>query len=208
MAIITLDDLRAHLDIQDGVDDSTLTAAVAAANQAVAHFCGRDFDTTATSSPTVRLYRAQDGGDMLTVDDFWSTTGLVVKTDDDDDGTYETTWTLNTDFVVGPIETRRAGQTWPYCQLIGLGTKSFPTSNRRPAAVQVTAAWGWADVPDPVVTATLLVAARLWKRKNSPEGVLGGFSDFSPVRVSMRDDPDAAMLLREYRTPARVVFVG
>lgn len=207
MAIITLTDLKAHLGITDTDDNTTLQTAVDAANQSVPNYCGRTFDKTPSNTPTARVF-ASTGQLDLAVDDFWTTTGLIVKTDNDDDGTYETTWTINTDFVVGPINTTRNGETWPYRQILGLGTKTFPVWNRRPAAVQITAAWGWTAVPAPVYEATLLVAARVWKRKNSPEGVLGGFADYSPVRVSQRDDPDAVMLLRDYRHPDRVVMVG
>ena len=46
--------------------------------------------------------------------------------------------------------------------------------------------------------ATLIQAARLFKRKESPEGVLGG-NDFGIVRVGTRVDPDVEMLLAPYR---------
>jgi hypothetical protein len=65
--------------------------------------------------------------------------------------------------------------------------------------VQVTAAWGWSADPAAVVNATLIQAARIFKRRTSPEGVVGGFQDFGAVRVSSRMDPDVMDLLAPYR---------
>lgn len=44
--------------------------------------------------------------------------------------------------------------------------------------------------------ARLMWAARLWKRRNSPEGV-AGFGDLGVIRIS-RTDPDLAALLEPY----------
>jgi hypothetical protein len=52
--------------------------------------------------------------------------------------------------------------------------------------VRVTATWGWPAVPDPIKDACLLLAARLFRRKDSPEGVTG-FSDLGAIRVSRYD---------------------
>lgn len=204
MAIIDSSALRAHLGLEDSDDDSTMGTAVAAACSAVAIHCGRQFDADTTA--TAKLYRPEHQGKLAT-DDFWTTTGLVVKTDDDDDGTFETTWTLDTDFILEPTNGERYGESLPYHEIVGLDARSFPTWNRRPS-VQVTAKWGWASVPSPVTQAALLIAARVWQRRKSPEGVLGGFQDFSAVRVSSRQDPDAMMLLAPYRHPGVVALVG
>jgi hypothetical protein len=50
----------------------------------------------------------------------------------------------------------------------------------------------WAD--DHTLGATML-AARLWRRRKSPEGVMAQFSAEGPVYVQ-RHDPDVAMLLQ------------
>lgn len=204
MAVITSDDLKAHLGIEDSRDDTTIDVAARSASAYVHEFCGngREFDKTPLASPTVRVFRPKSTS-LCLVDDFWETTALVVKTDDNLDGTYETTWVLDTDFIVEPLNGKLYGQTWAYYKLVALGTRAFPYpcgpySTNRPT-VQVTAAWGWAAVPDPVKQTALIQGARLFKRKTSPEGVLNGFQDFGPVRVSSRIDPDLEDNLTPYR---------
>lgn len=205
MGIISVGDLATHLGIGDTIDNTTLTAAVNAANDAVAHWCGREFDKTAKNSETTRVFRAASPWHAV-VDDFWDTTNLTVKTDDTDSGNYSTTWTLTTDYVLQPLNGLTNGRTVPWYQLIAVGTRTFPVGVR--AGVQVKAAWGWAATPGPVFQATLVKAARLFKRKDSPEGVLGGFADFTAIRISSREDPDVAALLAPYRRPETVALVG
>lgn len=61
--------------------------------------------------------------------------------------------------------------------------------------------------PDPawsgsVVLGATMLAARLWRRKDSPAGV-AAFGEFGPVYVQ-RNDPDVAMMLElgDYARPA------
>lgn len=197
MAIITTTNLKAWMGIEDQIDDPVLSSAVDAANAAVVEHCGRSFDMTATGSASARVFHARDPYQIV-VDDFHETTALVVKTDEGDDGTYETTWTLNTDYIVEPTNGRENGLTVPYHRIVAVGSYAFPVGSRRPG-VQVTAAWGWASVPAAVTQATLIKATRLFKRKDSPEGVLGGWSEYGAVRISNRDDPDVMALLAPFR---------
>jgi len=202
MAIITSSDLKAHLGISDSTDDTTVATAVAATNQAIPRWCGRDFTASTTGSASARVFRPRTPTLCIT-DDFWTTSSLTVKTDAEDDGTYGTTLTLNTDFMVEPLNGREDGVTVPYYRLKAVSWL-FDVEHDFPS-VQVTAAWGWAAVPDDVKQAALIQGARLFKRKNSPEGVLGGFQDFGAIRITSRLDPDVQMLLAPYRR-AEVVF--
>lgn len=200
MAIITSTDLKTHLGISDSTDDTTIATAVAAANSAVVNWCGRTFDTTTSSSASERVYHPKSPT-LVVTDDFHTTDGLVVKTGGD--GVYDVTLTLNTDYVVEPLNGREDGIAVPYRHIRAnawlFDADIFPT-------VQVKAAWGWASVPDDVKLATLIKAARLFKRKNSPEGVLGGFQDFGAIRVTNREDPDVVMLLASYRRAEQVLY--
>lgn len=207
MGIITAPDLKEFRGIDDDIDDAVIDWAVDAANRAVIEHCGRDFSRTETADATARVLYADDGCE-LDVWDFWSTTGLIVKTDSGDDGTYDTTWTINTDFIVEPLNgLDESGQTVPYCEIKAIGGKRFPTWGRRPQ-VQITAAWGWASVPAPVFQAALLIANRFASRRKSPEGVLGGFQDYSAVRVSQREDPDALRMLAPFRKARMTSLIG
>lgn len=203
MAIITASDLKTYLNISDTTDDTTISSAVNAACRATQRWCGRSFETVSTASASARVFRPRTPTLTIT-DDFWTTTSLTVKTDQGDDGTYETTLTLNTDFIVEPLNGIQDGLTVPYRRLVATDW-DFPMLNTF-ASVQVTAAWGWATVPEDVTYATLIKAARLFKRRTSPEGVLGGFQDFGAVRISSREDPDVMSLLADYRRSETVLY--
>lgn len=204
MAIITNADLKAQLGNIGTQHDSVVTFAVNAANQAVVQYCGRDFDKVAEASETVRVFRSRTDCRAV-VDDFWSTTNLVVKTDDDDDGTYETTW-ASTDYQLEPLNGRANGITVPYYRIVAVAARRFPTCNLR-TSVQVTAAWGWTAVPAAVFEATLMKAARLFHRKDSPQGV-AGFDQFGAVRLSRSEDGDVMSLLDPFRRVSHIVGVA
>jgi hypothetical protein len=65
--------------------------------------------------------------------------------------------------------------------------------------VRVTAKFGWPTVPDDIVQACLIQASRLFKRADSPEGVMGS-SEWGVVRLSRRD-PDVWALIEPYTLP-------
>lgn len=203
MAIISVYDLRSHLNIPDEVDDTPISIAADAACAWVIQHCGRSFEVTASGSESARVFRPKSPTLTIT-DDFSSTTNLTVKTDDGDDGTYENTLTLNSDFIVEPLNGIEDGLTVPYRRIVA--TSWLFTTLSTVAPVQVTARWGWAAVPGAVKQAALIEGARLFKRRTSPEGVLGGFQDYGAVRVSGRDDPDAVALLRPYVRPETALY--
>lgn len=193
----TVPQLKSRLAIPSGdtVDDTQLGAALDAASRAVESFTQRQFNDAGTA--TERLY-GRDAvllGDAW-VDDFHTTANLVVATDNADDGTYATTWTESTDFQLEPLNGIVEGQSgWPFYRIVPVGDKRFPDNDRR-APLKVTAQWGWARVPVPVVDATLQLAAELFKIKDAPFGV-AGVSDWGPIRI--RDNPKISTLLAPYR---------
>lgn len=207
MAIITTANLKAFLKpggFDAAANDTVIGYATNAANQAVVQFCGRNFDKIAEGSETARVFYPRNGC-VVVVDDFWSTTNLVVKTDEGDDGTYETTWTTG-DYQLEPLNGRENDIAVPYTRIRAVESRSFPTCGRRPS-VQVTAAWGWTAVPDAVFQATLIKAARLFHRKDSPQGV-AGFDQFGAVRISKAEDPDVSALLDPFRRVDTFLLVG
>lgn len=189
-AYVTLDELKDALGVEHANEDSRFAAALNAASRAVDDFCGRVFTTD--TAATARQFQPHSGS-LCLVDDFYTTSGLVVKTDDDDDGTFETTWAA-ADYLLQPLNGRRGAQTWPYTEIHTLIPRSFPRTAH--PAVEVTAKWGWTTPPEPVKYATRLLAMAAWKRKDAPFGV-AGFDTFGVVRV--RDDPDVARALGPYR---------
>lgn len=189
----TLAELKQRLaGVSDTTDDALFTAALNSASRAVEKYTGRQFNDSETASARV-FY--PDSSRRCLVDDFHTTTGLTVKTDDDDDGTYEITLS-SSDYQLEPLNGFVDGESgWPYNTIVAVESQTFPTSTHR-ASVEVTARWGWAEVPAAVKEATLIVAEELAKLKDAPFGV-SGWTDFGIMRV--RDNPFAARLLNPYR---------
>ena len=155
--------------------------------------CRRRF--YADGSATAQVFAAQDAWTVY-VPDISTTTGLVVKTDTTDDGTFDTTWDSG-DYELRPLNARgSSGESWPYTSIHAVEARCFPVVGKRAGRVQVTADWGWPAVPDAIPEACLILAARFYRRGQSPEGVIG-FGDFGPMRLS-RTDPDIAALLDPY----------
>lgn len=196
MAYATLAELRSFLGIDDTYDDAGLSLALTVGEQRVNDICMRTFGASAVAAAKTF---AADHQRLLVLDagcDIQSTSGLIVRTDDDDTGTFETTWTIGTDFELRGGGTGYNGQSgWPYTSLVAVGTKTWPTMTYR-RGVQITALWGWAAVPAPVRQATLLLASEAWKSKDAPFGI-AGFGEYGPLRV--RDNPAVAQLLQRYR---------
>jgi hypothetical protein len=197
MAYATLTELKGFVGIPDADtgDNTTLQLALDSASLQVDQFCDRVF--TADSVATTRLYAVQRT-DQLEVDPISTTTGLVVKTDDNADGVFETTWTADTDFRLEPINAAAFGEPWT--RLVVLGTRWFPKIQYRPG-VQVTAKFGWpgGTAPAAVKEACLIQASRLWKRKDAPFGVAGSVEFGSEMRLLAKLDPDVESLLRPFR---------
>lgn len=169
--------------------DDLIIQAIAAASRMIDQRCGRRF--YADSAATARTFTAVDR--HLTVGDAQS-----LRIDDyitDDDVTVETktsfagTWTTVTGWEAGPDNVDADGMPWTEVAYqagwVGDTTK-----------VRVTAKWGWPSVPDGVSQAAALLAARLYRRKDSPNGVLGS-ADWGAIRVS-RFDPDVEQLIAPY----------
>ncbi len=183
-AYATLTELKTTLRITDSTDDVELQAKLLAASRRVDRDCGRRFWSDRTTSS--RIYTPHHE-ELLPVNDIATSTGLVVEVG------RASTWTTvasnaydllpeNAEADSRAIEvlTRVLGY-WPMWGL---------------QRVRVTARWGWPAVPEEIKNAAILLAARLFRRKDSPEGVQG-FADLGVVRVS-RYDPDYDAFIGPY----------
>jgi hypothetical protein len=170
--------------------DDLISAAITAASRLIDARTGRRFYLDATAS--ARTFRIQgrtycDGRAYnLLVDDIGSASGLIVETG----SVFSTSWTATTSYAVGPDNALAKGRpVTSLLSLVGWGYES----------VRVTAKWGWPTVPDEVAQATQLLAARLYRRKDSPQGVIAS-GDWGSVRVS-RVDPDVEALIAHLILP-------
>jgi len=180
----TQNELKAFVGIptSDSQDNDLLDDAVNAASRQIDAFCGRQF--YADGSATARKFFTDDLY-RLRVDDISTTTGLVVKYDDDDDGTYEVTVSssdvklLPINGVVGGIQ----GSPFYIIELISDTSNQWPLdySSNRPRA-EITAKWGYAATPEQIRQATLLLASEFFAMRNAPLGV-AGVGDFGVVNI-------------------------
>ena len=139
------------------------------------------------------------------VADFHTTDGLVVKTDDNDDGVFETTWT-SADYELEPFNGRHRGiGGFPFWKIRAVNYAWFPVCNQRRGVLQVTAKWGWASVPDNVFQAALILAQEFHRLREAPFGV-AGVDAFGPIRV--RDNTRVASLLRPFVLESDEVHVA
>lgn len=174
--------------------------ALNGASRAIDAYCQRRFWLDDT--PVARTFIPDSLITVKLQTDIGSTTGLQVATDPSGDGTFDIAWAAS-DFQLLPQNAAfEFPEARPWDTLRAVGTKTFPwlvnTWLTRLDRVQVTARWGWPAVPDAVTQACLLKAARLYFRKDSPQGV-AGYGDFGPVRISAKDDADVVLLLDTYR---------
>jgi hypothetical protein len=185
---------KTYLGITDSGRDDLLNAALAAASRGIDDACGQRFylDGSAsqrTYNPARRIC-SDASGSLLLTDPIGSTTGLVVEVGSGD------SWAAVTDYETSPDNAITNGR--PITGLLrssSLWTWSYSGRTR----VRVTARWGWPAVPDAITTATLIQASRLYKRKDSPEGVLGS-AEWGAVRLSRRD-PDVWNLIEPFVIP-------
>lgn len=176
-----------------GAHDDDAERAVEAASRMIDEYCNRRF--YADSTVSARYYTA-DNPYVLWVDDLQTTTGLVVKSDENWDGTFETTWTL--DSRTGPYGFMAQPANWsakglPITRLKAVAG-SWPTTV---SSVEVTGKWGWANVPKMIVEACLMLAVRYYMRKDTPFGITG--SAETGIVTLPRQDPDVAALLAPWR---------
>lgn len=184
----TVEELRERIDILDA-HEPLIEQLITAASRRIDTRCGRHFYLEA--SATARRF-AVEWGDRLDVDDIGDTAGLVIKTDEDGDGTFEITWT-STDYHLTPFDGKLNGRAWPYTgiEVAPRGVRSFPRGSW--PAVQVTAKWGWPAVPEEIKEACLLIVGRLYRRKETPFGVTGSL-ELGTMRLPFAD-PDVEALV-------------
>lgn len=179
---------RMNIEVDDDSRDDLLDGAIAAASRGIDTATGRRFylDETATArtfSMSGRLVRREDGVRLL-VDDIGAVSVLVETGSGN-------SWATVTDYDTAPDNALVRGRP-----ITALASASGWGGASR---VRVTARWGWPVVPPEIAEATLIQASRLFRRKDSPEGVTGS-AEWGVVRLSRRD-PDVWALIEHFVLP-------
>ncbi|MGW0914656.1 phage gp6-like head-tail connector protein [Streptomyces sp. NPDC002784] len=190
---VTLAELKSQFGVEPDDDsrDTDLNRARASASRSIDKTCGRRFwldpePVARTFSPRGRIVR-DDDGDLFLVDDVGRADGLIIETGS------SASWSAVTEYETSPDNALADGRPITGFRRV-LGTWGTSTSRLR-----VTARFGWPAVPDDIHEAALILASRLYKRKDSPEGIIG--SAEWGVRNLSRRDPDVWNLIEPYIIP-------
>ena len=197
---ISAADLKSYIGLTGSGQDTNISNAITAASRQIDRICNRRF--WQDSSVQVKTF-TPISNIFLEVPDISTTTGLIVKLDTTDDGSYDKTLTINTDFIVMPTNPillgTGSGEHKPYTEIRILNTRSSERFD--PSIinnVQITAKYGFAIVPEAVEQATRIQALRLFKRKDTPYNVFGN-DETGTIELFNKFDPDAMALLKDYR---------
>jgi hypothetical protein len=185
----TLTDVKNALRITDAMDDSLLETAIESASRMIDGFTARTFYNAGTA---VRDFAATDSINLI-IDDAISVS--EVKATDEKGGSY--TIFAPDDYQLEPVNSRSDGLYFPFTGIRAVNTYAWPVVDEQ-ALVRVTGVWGWAQIPTAIKQATIIQSSRLFKRLDSPLGVLG-MGDMGQIRVSRYLDPDVEQLAMPYR---------
>jgi hypothetical protein len=187
----TLAQVKAGLRITDSVDDTLLEMAVESASRAIDSYCNRVFYSTGTA--VVRYYSPVDSY-LCDIDDLVSLTSLFTNSDETQ-SSYNIQWTSE-DGQLEPLNGLADGQPTPFTRIRAIGEYTFQTLNGE-ASVKVTGVFGYSAVPIAITQATVIQASRIYKRLDSPLGIISG--ELGTMRVGTRLDPDVAQLVDGFR---------
>ena len=192
MSSATLSEFKAAVGITDTTDDTALQAVLDATDTLIDLHCDRK--TGFGTASETRFYTAEDYEYVLT-DDLVSVTTL--QTDDDANGTYETTWTSGTDYVLAPRNAALDG--FPYTEIDTSVTwpRNFPKDVY--LGVRVVGVFGFPSVPAAVKQAEIIQAGAVWNSRTAPFGVIGSADLGGILRMSRALHPEAALILEPYR---------
>ena len=191
MSYATLAEFKSSIGITDSTDDSALQSVLDATDQLINNYCDTKLGFATTSSQT-RYYTADNLLYVLT-DPIVTVTTL--QTDDDGDGTYETTWSA-TDYILAPRNAATDGRPYTEIDTNIQDTRLFPTGY---LGVKVIGTFGWAAVPSAVKQAALIQAGAVWSSRTAPFGVIGSQDLGGVMRMSRALHPEAQVLLEPYR---------
>jgi hypothetical protein len=185
----TLAQVKSALRITDTVDDALLEMAIESASRAIDQYTNRNFYNAGTA---VRYYAPSDSLNV-TIDDLISLS--LLQTMDDDEQLYDTTWASD-DYQLEPLNGITDGFEQPYTNIRAIGDYVYQVLDGE-ATVKVTGVWGWAATPIQVTQATVIQSSRIFKRLDSPLGIISG--ELGSMRVGSRLDPDVAQLVDSLR---------
>jgi hypothetical protein len=185
----TLAQIKAATRITDAIDDSLLEMAVESASRMIDAECDRNFYSSGTAT------RDYVPNDSYVVDTDDLTEIVSVKLDDDGDGSFGITLATS-DFQTEPLNQRVSGNAYPIYRLRMIGDYLLPIWAKQ-ATVRIEGVFGFTPLPVQITQACVIQSSRIYKRLDSPLGVLG-MNELGVVRVG-KVDPDVAQLIRPFK---------
>lgn len=176
--------------------DSAISASILTASRMIDSETGRwpgaylpaSVATARVFNRLGRVWVLDTARSAFRVDEIGVGSGIIVESGYVASGVYSTLASYGT----GPDNAIAVGDPIQY---ITAGYSSFSGID----SMRVTARWGWPALPVQIEMATRMMAARLYRRKDSPQGVIN-VPEFGGMRVS-RFDPDVRALLGPYMIP-------
>lgn len=190
---LTSTEAEGYIGATAGNDSTLIGEVLEAVSRLIDQHCGRTFSQDGTGEePVARVFDTRDGYcvNLGPFNDLVSAS--LVKTDENGDGTFETTVT---NYQLGPIGTR-GPYSLPYTKLQTLNGTTLPTyaPSGRLGLVQITGIWGWAEVPYEVRAACRILVAEIAKLKDAPFGIAGS-DQFGMFRVPTQLPPRVRQML-------------
>jgi hypothetical protein len=188
---VTIDSLKETLSLTGQTNiDPNIGLAIETASRAIDLAAGRRFYLDTTD----RYYTAAWGACDIEIGDTQSVTSVTIDTNGD--GSYETTWTQGTDFLLDPVNAPVYGEPYTRLTLRRPGGRRFPTYQN---AIKVSGSFGWAVPPVGVRQYAAILAAKLLRRPtDAPFGFVLSGNDLGTITRLARTDPDFDILMGPY----------
>ena len=180
--------IKSAIGISDGIDDPMLEMAIESASRQIDSYTERYFYNAGTAT---KIFAPLDEW-VCPTEDFITLT--QVQTSEDGES-WDTTWGTE-DWQAEPLNGRAGGLVTSYTQIRAVENYLFPYRQGE-ATVRLTGTWGWSATPIAITQATVILASRIFKRLDSPLGIISG--ELGSMRVGFRLDPDVQHLIEPYR---------
>lgn len=186
MDYVTVDELKATIDIDATYANADIQVAVDAASKIVDEATRRRFYVT---NGETREYTGNPWSAELMIGDWAAVTSVAL--DVAANGTFSRVLTAGTDFDLEPYNASVDGQ--PFTSLRLRRSQRFPRCRRN---VQIVGNYGWATTPPEVKAYTGILAAQILLRsRQAPFGILMAGIEIGTSARLARFDPDFNRLL-------------
>jgi hypothetical protein len=193
-AYCTLAEVRERLSLTSTAGDTMLKQIITSVSRWIDDYTWRRF-----YAATETRYYTADESDQIFIDDIIAVSSL--KTDDNADRTYETTWSA-TDYDLLPVNAALNGAPYSMISITPNGSYGFPSGVKK--GVQLVGSFGYCTTTSSgkatiIKEACLLQSERIYKRKDSPMGVAGVTALGVQTLKVPGLDPDVQMMLDPFR---------